>query len=198
MENYPSNSIKSRTHAENAESEKKTIGKVIVGNVRTEKKRGLRKILGTLVSNEISDVASDVWHKVILPAIKRAISDAVEVALNGETSKKSRVSSYLGSYRRSYGADGNDARRSVDIHRLYEIDDIVLDSYGDAELILDEMNGLIDKYGLVSVSDLYDMLGKPGGTHTDCRYGWNSLKTARIVPVRNGFALRLPRVIPLN
>lgn len=198
MENYPSNSIKSRTRSENAEPEKKTVSKVIVGNVKTVKKKGLRKILGAFVSDDISDVKSYVWCNVILPAIKRTISDAVEVALNGETSKKNRVSSYLGSYRRSYGADGNDTRRSVDIHRLYEIDDIVLDSYGDAELILDEMNGLIEKYGLVSVSDLYDMLGKPGGTHTDCKYGWNSLKTARIVPVRNGFALRLPRVIPLN
>ena len=60
------------------------------------------------------------------------------------------------------------------------------------------MNATIERYGLVSVSDLYDMLGKSGGTHADCKYGWNSLRTARIVPVRNGFALRLPRIIPLN
>lgn len=196
MDNYPSNSLKSRD--KNAETtEKKVVSKVIVGNARTEKKGGIRKFLGAFVSDDISDVKSYVWYNVILPAIKRTISDAVDVALNGETSKKSKYTSSMGSYRGGYYI-GNSEQKRFDIRNLYEIDDIILDSYGDAELILDEMNGLIDKYGLVSVSDLYDMLGKPGGTHTDCKYGWNSLKTARIVPVRNGFALRLPRVIPLN
>lgn len=195
MENYPSNSHKSREKAA-AEPEKKTINKVIVGNARTEKKGGLRKFLGAFFSDDISDIKSYVWHNVIVPAVKRTLSDAVDVALNGESSKKSRYQSYVGSYRGGYTKDAPEKR--FDIRNLYEIDDIILDSYGDAELILDEMNAAIDKYGLVSVSDLYDMLGKPDGSHTDCKYGWTSLRTARIVPVRNGYALRLPRVIPLN
>lgn len=195
MENYPSNSLKSREKSA-AEPERKPVGKVIVGNVRTEKKGGLRKFLGAFISDDISDVKSYVWYNVIVPAVKRTLSDAVDVALNGESSKKNRYSASLGSYRGGYPKESSEKR--FDIRNLYEVDDIVLESYGDAELILDEMNAAIDKYGLVSVSDLYDMLGKPDGTHTDCKYGWNSLRTARIVPVRNGFALRLPRVIPLN
>lgn len=195
MENYPSNSLKSREKSAE-EPTKKTINKVVVGNVRTEKKGGLRKFLSAFISDDISDVKSYVWYNVIVPAVKRTLSDAVDVALNGETSKKNRYTSSMGSYRGGYSKDVPEKR--FDIRNLYEIDDIILESYGDAEMILDEMNAAIDKYGLVSVSDLYDMLGKSNGSHTDCKYGWNSLRTARIVPVRNGFALRLPRVIPLN
>ena len=203
MENYPSNSHKSRLAAENdiqKPEEKRVAGKVINGNVRTEKKSWLKKILGVFSSDDISDVKSYVIYNVIVPAVKRTISDAVDVTLNGEAGRKRNrsASSYMGSYRGGYlSREEPDSRRS-EFRDPYEIEDIILDSYGDCELVLDEMNATIERYGLVSVSDLYDMLGKSGGTHADCKYGWNSLGTARIVPVRNGFALRLPRIIPLN
>lgn len=203
MENYPNNSHKSKISSEKDiqnNAEKRVPKKVIVGNVRTEKKSWIKKVLGLFVSDDISDVKSYLIQNVIVPAVKRTLSDAVEVTLNGESGRKRNRygNQYISSYQSGrISRDEPDFRRN-DYRDLYEIEDIVLDSYGDCELVLDEMNGLIEKYGLVSVSDLYDMVGKTGASHTDCKYGWTSLRTARIVPVRNGFALRFPRVIPLN
>lgn len=65
MENYPSNSHKSRLAAENdiqKPEEKRVAGKVINGNVRTEKKSWLKKILGVFTSDDISDVKSYVIY----------------------------------------------------------------------------------------------------------------------------------------
>lgn len=196
MENYPSNSLKSREKTSAEPVEKRTAGKVIAGNARTERKGGLKRFLASFISNDISDVKSYVWLNVIVPAVKRTLSEAVDVALNGESTKKSRFSSPVTTYRGGYSKE--ETTRTFDIRNLYEIDDIVLESRGDAEIVLDEMISAIEKYGLVSVGDLYDMLGKEGIRSTDYKYGWNSLRTARIVPVRNGYALRLPRVIPFN
>ena len=210
MENYPSNSHKSRLAAENdiqKPEEKRVAGKVINGNVRTEKKSWLKKILGVMTQSEAQAAIEEALRSpsnsvtVKLPDGSYEFCPAQEgVTLNGEAGRKRNrsASSYMGSYRGGYlSREEPDSRRS-EFRDPYEIEDIILDSYGDCELVLDEMNATIERYGLVSVSDLYDMLGKSGGTHADCKYGWNSLRTARIVPVRNGFALRLPRIIPLN
>lgn len=203
MENYPNNSHTYKAGdvnrpaepVQNAHNVKKVING---GGVRIEKKTGLRKVLSDVVADDLSDLKSYVWINVILPAIKRTIADAVDVALNGETRRKN--DRYESIYRssnkvneRHYTSESNVGRRSA-----YEIGDITLDTYVAADAVLEEMERALATYGLVSVSDLYDILGSNEGTYSDCKYGWTSLRTAKIVPVRNGFALKLPRVIPLN
>ncbi len=196
MENYPNNSFKAREKDTSPPAEKK-VEKIITGSAKAVKKSGIKKIIGLFVSDEIGDVPSYLWRNIILPAIKRTISDSVDIALNGETGKRRKSgSSIVSEYRGGYNSSDN--RTRYDVQNLYELDDIILDTYGDCEAVLDEMNHLIEQYGLVSVLDLYDMLGTPGTRHTDSKYGWTSLRTAKIVPTRGGFMLKLPRVIPLN
>lgn len=207
MENYPNNSFKARANdprvaLKGDSPPEKHVEKIITGNAKTVKKNGFKKFIGLFMSDEIDNVPGYLWRNIILPAIKRTISDSVEIALNGETGKR-----VTGGYSRTSGSSivseyrgGNDSqnRTRYDIQNLYEIDDVVLDTYGDCETVLDEMNRLIEQYGLVSVLDLYDMLGTTSTRHTDSKYGWTSLRTAKIVPVRGAFVLKLPRVVPLN
>lgn len=195
MEEYPSNSHKSREREQEKTIPEKQVNKVITGEVKTAKKGLFRKFLGIFFSD---DVGSNIVLNIILPGIKRIISDSVDLALNGETGRKRTGTPYVGNYHGGYNNQNDKDRARFSIHDLYEVDDIILDTYGDCELVLDDMNALIRKYGVVSVSDLYDMLGQPSKSHTDCKYGWNSLRTARIVPVRGGYMLKFPRVVPLN
>ncbi len=198
MEEYPSNSHKSREREKENSTPEKQVNKVITGEVKTAKKGFFRKLLGMFFSDDVGDIKTHVVLDIILPGIKRIISDSVDLALNGETGRKRTGTPYVGNYHGGYNNQNDKDRARFNIHDLYEVDDIILDTYGDCELVLDDMNGLIRKYGVVSVSDLYDMLGQPSKSHTDCKYGWNSLRTARIVPVRGGYMLKLPRVVPLN
>lgn len=194
LENYPNNSFKARE--KDASLPEKHVEKIITGGAKTVKKSGFKKFVGLFVSDEIDNVPGYLWRNIILPAIKRTISDSVEIALNGETGKRrTSGSSIVSEYR---GGNNSQNRTRYDIQNLYEIDDVILDTYGDCEAVLDEMRELIEKYGMVSVNDLYDLIGTSGTRHTDSKYGWTSLRTAKIVPTRGAFMLKLPRVVPLN
>lgn len=60
------------------------------------------------------------------------------------------------------------------------------------------MDELIDMYGVVSVADLYDLVGITGN-YTDNKYGWTNIRNAE--PVRamgGGYMLKLPKALPIN
>lgn len=195
---YPSNSHRSKEQTE-ASPPAPRVEKVIVGDVKKPKKSFFKKLIGLFLSDDIGDVNSHIMSNIIIPAIKHAISDSVDVALLGEGGrKKPTIKSYT-NYSGRYVSDDRDKRERerYNVRNAYEIDDIILDNYGDADVVLDTLNDLIERYGMVTVADLYDALGITAN-HTDYNYGWNSLRTARIVRVRNGYMLSLPRVIPLS
>ena len=79
----------------------------------------------------------------------------------------------------------------------YSYDEIILDSRGEAEDVLARLDELIDSYGLVRVADLYDLVGITGD-YTDNKYGWTSLRTAEVIRVREGYAIKMPRAIPID
>ena len=59
------------------------------------------------------------------------------------------------------------------------------------------MNELLDNYGIVSVADLYDLVGK-SCDYTANRYGWTNIRNAEPVRVRDGYLLKMPKVGPID
>ena len=59
------------------------------------------------------------------------------------------------------------------------------------------MDELIETYGMVSVADLYDLVGITCN-YTDNKYGWTSVRNAEPVRTRDGYVLKLSRPIPIN
>ena len=59
------------------------------------------------------------------------------------------------------------------------------------------MNEIIDRYGVVTVADLYDMadLSAP---YTSNKYGWTSVRNVEIGRVRDGYVLKLSRAMPID
>ena len=77
-------------------------------------------------------------------------------------------------------------------------DEIIIASRGEAEEIIDKMNEIIVNYDVVSVADLYEMIGyDKKSRYTDFNYGWSDLRGAKAVRVPDGFLLDLPRPIRL-
>ena len=60
-----------------------------------------------------------------------------------------------------------------------EYDDIILESRGDAQLVLDQMDDLIDTYGVASLADLYEAVGAPY-EYTAHNFGWTNIHSAKI------------------
>lgn len=200
-EEYTPNSHKYRE--EKALTDKK-IEKVVHGKVRTKPKSGARKITDVFISEDAANVKSYIVMDVLVPAVKKAISDIVrdgiDMILYGESRdrKRSSSSSYV-SYR-DYSRRDDDRDRFRDSRTRssgYNHDDIILESRGEAEEVLTRMDELIDTYGVVSVADLYDLIGK-SCEYTDNKYGWTNIRNAEPIRVRDGFMLKLPKALPIK
>ena len=159
MEEYKSNSHKSKD-----EEKKKEIAKVVTGEVKTKKKNEAQKFADTFISEDIANVKSYILMDVLVPALKKAISDVVtngiDMILYGEPgrTKKSTTASKV-SYRSYYDRTSDRDDYISSRRRGFEYEDIILETRGEAEEVLMRMDELIDTYGIVSVGDLYDLVG---------------------------------------
>ena len=59
------------------------------------------------------------------------------------------------------------------------------------------MDELIETYGIVSVADLYELVGVDG-EYTDNDYGWTNIRNADVVRTRDGYLLSLPKAMPIK
>lgn len=195
IKEYQSNSYRSKDTNENND-EKKKIEKVVVGQVKTKKKSGISKFFSGFIADETQDIKTYLFKDVVVPTIKKSISDVVDMILYGGGSKRRSTTASRVSYR-SYYDDPRDTRSESRITPAYNYDDIILDSRGDAEEVLNQLNDLIDVYKIASVADLYDLVGITGN-YTDNKYGWTNLSNADVVRTRDGYKLKLPRALPIK
>lgn len=202
MNDFKPNSHKHKE--ENRKTNDKKIEKVVKGTVKTKKKNQIQKLAGNILSEDARTVKSYILMDVLVPSIKDAIEDIVtngiRMLLRGETGVRSRGSSGISkiSYNKAYESrnrrNSSPARRPVG----YNLDDIILDSRGEAEEVLSHMDDLIETYGIVSVADLYDLVGYTEGTYNDNKWGWTNIRTAEPIRVGDGYLLKLPRVCPID
>lgn len=200
-EEYLPNSHRYKEGQKESLPEKKRVEKVIHGKVKVRPKSGLHKLTDVFISEDAANVKSYIVMDVLVPAVKKAISDIVrdgiDMILYGESKGRSNSSSSYVSYR-DYSRRDEDRFRDRDRDRRgYNHDDIVLESRGEAEEVITRMDELIETYGVVSVADLYDLVGKTC-EYTDNKYGWTNVRNAEPIRVRDGWMLRLPKALPLK
>ena len=205
MTDYKANSHKVREEQKSKEVVKKDIQPV--AKAKTKKKSEVKKFADVFIAEDITSVKDYIVNDVLIPAAKKAISDIVtngiDMILYGEARGKDRRSSSGGSrvsYTKYYDRD-RDRDRDYDRNRtrrsVYDYDDIILDTRGEAEDVLNRMDDLIDAYGVVSVADLYDLVGVQGN-YTDNKYGWTNLRNAEVRRTRDGYLIKLPKALPFD
>ena len=197
MAEYKSNSHRSKEQNEIVEKKVEQIAKG-----KTKKKSEVKKFADTFIAEDITSVKDYILMEVLLPAAKKAISDIVtngiDMILYGETRSKSKSRESRVSYTKYYDRDRDYDRPTRTRGRYgYDYDDIILDTRKEAEEVLDRMDDLIDNYGMVSVADLYDLVGV-SGNYTDNKYGWTNLRNADVQRVRDGYLLKLPKALPFD
>ena len=192
MENYPSNSHKARE-----EVAEKKVEKVVSGKTSTKKKSGIRKLSDTFLSEDVSNVKSYIFSEVLLPAAKKLVSDIVtngtNMLLYGEIKNKKGNSSKV-SYSRYYDDRSRDYRSPV-VRNNFEI---IFETRGDAEAVLDAMYDILNQYKVVSVAELYDLASITTHNYTCNNYGWIDLRGSSVVRVRDGYILKLPRALAID
>lgn len=178
----------------------KKVEKVVNGQVKIRKKNELRKFTDIFINEDISNVKTYIVTDVLIPSLKKAFSEIIktgtDMLLYGTIASKNNSNMRRVSYN-SYYDSSHSTRAYSPRNYSYSFDDIIFNSYGEAEEVLIEMNNLVKKYKIVSVADLYDLAGIPC-RYTDNRYGWMELRDADVVRVRDGYMLRLPKALPLD
>lgn len=198
MPEYPDNSHSGR---EAANPPNKRVEKVVSGNTKTRKPNEVKKFAGAFLPEEMTDVKSFILTDVIIPGLKNAIADVVSIMLFGEAGRIGgrKASGSKVSYQHYYD-DKRDDRRNYSRPRAagFEYDDIIFETRADAELVLDQLDSAISNYGMVSVLDLYDLAGVTCRQYTADKYGWTDIRNAKVIRVRDGYIIQLPRAMQIT
>lgn len=195
MENYSNPTKKNEV---SAVSDKKIVPKA---NGTIKKKSEAGKLAGLFVAGDIASAKSYIIEDVLIPTIKNAVSEMVrngiDILLFGEVRKSSnnRSTASKVSYTNYYNG-GSSTRNSDRSSNNCSYDDIIFPSRGDAEVVLDGLNEIIQAYGFASVADLYELANITSGNYTYANYGWTEIINISPARVPEGYILRLPRVTP--
>ena len=206
MQEYQPNSHRAREEAKIAAATatpEKKVQKVVSG--AKTRQNNTRKLTDIFISEDAANVKSYIFMDVLVPAIKKAISDIVtdgiDMILYGGNGGRRRDSGARSSNKVSYRSyyDSRDNRRDESYSNVgrFDYDDIIFRSRGDAEHVRNQMMDTIDRYGFVTVADMYEMadLTSP---YTSNKYGWTSIRTAEAVRVKDGYILKLPKAMPID
>ena len=190
-----------------ANNEKKEITSVVSnGNVTVKKKGVLGKMKDAFFAAEFKDAAGSVVKNVLVPAMQRTIVDMANNALNtlffGTSTKSSGLNWWNGGATRfGYSAPQIDYtsfsnKPANQVSNVPTYDEIIIGDYEEANKVLDSMQAILDRYGKVTISDLYQLVGLPA-ISSYFNYGWKNLSGASIGVVTGGYLLKFPRAIPL-
>ena len=201
MEEYKSNSFKSREPQKQQVEEPRKVEKVVNGSVRVKKKTGLSKFFSSFLAEDAPKIKEFVLLDVIIPSAKKTLLDVMSMILYGADSRSRTTSNSpvtKVSYKNYSSYSANPGFRQPTARTTYSYDEIIFANRGEAEMVLDAMYEIIAKYGFVRVADYYDLVGT-SGSYTDNNYGWPNLQSAQIVRLSNGeYTIKLPKALPID
>ena len=193
--NYPSNSYTQRKAEE--QKEEKHLEPVVAHDVQVRKKSIFKKFTDIFIAEDMSSIKSYIISEILIPGCKRAIISTVEMMLNGKgysSNRRDRPVTTI-SYRDYYDKPST---KSEPVRNDYlDFEELIFAERGDAELVLDQMYDILREYKVVHVSDMFE-ISKQQAPYTGNRYGWTDLTMARVVPVRGGYAIKMPKAMPID
>ena len=201
---YPSNSFRSQ------ETPKAPVHRdaVVQG---TRKKEGIfRKFIKEWIPlPDTAETMEDYLVKdVAAPGLKNLLYSLVTKTLSfflfhnsdkGSPSKSNVVGKV--SYRQYYTSSNpagtsNNSRSAASQGYLYP--DTCYETRGDAEMVLETMRDVLDKYQVVTMADMFELSGlvtQPG----DFKFGWTDLSSASIERLRDGtYTIKINKAKPID
>lgn len=208
MEEFPSNARSRREPPR--EAEKPRVERIVTSPVTRRKKGFGRRMVESFVGGEPRSVGSFVMLDVLLPAMRDMIADGFTQMIEGVVYGESRSVGRRTGSRFSSGAMGRTNYHRMSTSRfdnrpdprapamsqrgraMHDFEDLVFPRLVEAQEILDRLFGIIQEFEFATIRDLYEMVGEKA-SHTDEKYGWSDISTARIERIREGYVLNLPR-----
>lgn len=209
---FPSNShnVTGENKQPKAEKPKKDVQKVVTGEVVKRQKSLGQRFKDLFVRGEFRSASSYIVAEVLVPALRNTIVDAttkgIERVVYGESAQRRRgyepgrprvsYNSPVDRYPRNRPAMLPDQPPHYSRGRRHQANEIILVSRDEAELVLERLTDIIDKYDVASIADLHDLVGLPS-TYVDNKWGWNNLQYVEVRQVREGYLIDLPTAEPI-
>lgn len=196
---YQSNSNKKKK----SDQPDKKVEKVVTGEVVTRKQSNKKNIKSIFFGGEFKGAMRYITADVLLPAFRNLMVDAttkgIERVVYGEANPRRRPTQY--SNRVQYNSP---VRRETPLYLPNQAprystpvkprpNEVILTSREEAELVLERLSDIVERYEVATLADLYELCGLPSA-HTDNKWGWTYLNNAQIIQIREGFLLSLPEI----
>lgn len=215
---YKGNSNKSKAEAAAkvpARVEKK-VQPVVTGSVKIQKKPLMRRIKSGIDAWDVPGIIRHAYYEVAIPAAQNLFYDSIVDVIGRVTFKDGRRyhhGPHKGSmitYNRPVDRGYRDPREPRDRDRdrgrptsgprgRRRADDVIFDTRGEAEDVLEGLNDIIEQYDFASVGDLYELLKRSDDINpVDWKWGWVGIVDAPITRDRDGYRMEFPPVEPLN
>lgn len=188
--------------------EKKKQIKQLDNEVGTSKKK---KIKDSFIVKDAKTVGNSFLFDMLIPSIKNVFYDistrVLRMFMFGDSGPANGTQSNIRPYQTisftPYNQQYKPSNQSQPKPQTtspssgFDYDSFVFSSRSDAEFVLNQMQDLIDVYGVVSVSDLYEMCKKTA-PYTSDNYGWTNLSKAVVSVCSEGFTIVFPKAGPLH
>ena len=169
-----------------------------------------RKFWSEFLADDVHTIKDYIVWDVLIPAVKNAISDTItngiDMLLFGQTRTRGgnsvrRITPYSSISSNSVSNSGrlvkyNEASENKRPNRGlggYSYQEVVLPTRPEAEDVLAHMRLNLERFQVVTVADLYDMVGEIPDM-IDNKWGWTDLTGACVQRCSDGFILRMPRI----
>lgn len=211
--NYGGNSRANQPKDPVLDANKKNLEPMEGVSVKVRKKPLGSKIAETFTGDDVNTVGEYIIFDVMLPAFKNLLFDVVSEGsrrmLFGATGGGRTVASASRGGQVAYNrisAKGSGVIANNTPHTMsraaratHDFRELVFDTRGEAEVILEKLRDAIAEYDNVTVADMYECVEITAG-FTDHNWGWigNDLNQARVKPVSAGYLLDMPAPRELN
>lgn len=210
MQDYQGNSKKTKEdNVDKAKPKpKKDLEKIVSGDVRIKPKTVGSRFRNIFLGGDIQQAGQYVVAEVLLPALRNLIAEAVSRGTDrlvyGESGGRRRPTNYSSRYSynnpiyragdrapqsRAYLPDQKPADRWIQSRKT--IEDVIIGTKEDADAVVERLIDVVDMYEVVSVADLYELLGLPS-SHVDNKWGWTHLSNIDVRQVREGWRISFP------
>lgn len=213
--NFPSNSKDKSKVTKPTETERPRMESIVKAGVKKRKTPLGKKFARAMFNEETKNIKNYVIHDIIIPGAKNVVYDIVVNSLGmtlfgqimpSNLKRHNGISSPITNYnarstvvnggRTNRASQSNVRQISDHARRNHDYAEITFLQRQEAEAVLDRMIDYLDNYGIVRVSDLYDLIGATSN-YADKKYGWTNLGGSTVERTRDGYELRLPQTEPI-
>lgn len=183
----------------NEELIKKKADGIVNGKISEKRSSNFSKIKDEIIKSDVSSITSAVLNEIIIPKMTDLFFNALDSGLhmlfygnigNGRNGSRAGQRDYTAyskpttvqSARVSSSPSGN----AIDYR------DVILSDIDSAKKLVMSIENILDKYGEVSVADLYAMAKIKKYDDVYNNYGWKAMKPRPIIKVKDGWMVKMP------